>query len=858
MFLNTTLPQPGAAKLGNISQIVKGAYYRALQINDQFVVYRSATQKLIIEYKDGSLFSFDNQVSAVFENNTFLTSNGKLIWLYKKNNNTKIFLAVFNTATKKMERDLFITNDTGFPSIAIDAFLNRIIIYKSIVAAGTAGHAYIYAYTYTNGIVTAYHDDTTVPIDSQIWLAFKENATGFYRSYRNTSVSKIDHIFHATLDDTLYNVTPAGGAVLVANTPTQLYYPTYSGQVDTIFVLNRDMTQISGWSPAGVNLQSFSPVTIDSRPNLYHADYDPTGYARLFIDVSTQILYDSLTFTAIKLQAPNIITPAIEYPICEKGLPDAYPAIDFSDRQSAFILSNNSKSCVLGSTVYALDNANACLVEPQGQNIHAIPVQTKNRPAFEYNTGLIKFSEPRNSENILWLSSKTYIAFNISGQVIVRSRVSSAFFDSISTGHTFAGVLFSQQTGLIYIRTANRFFVTDGITYMNEYNVTNVPGQLREAFIWNDKLCYRYDIGMSQININTLVHNFYAINYSRSGLVRLTPNPFTGELYLYDADYPAEVRKVIINLTGEDFTDNNIFYPIATQLVDSGLPVGLRPLFVAHQFEIRAVSENEILFIDYVNEVVSIVDNFRHNYQYTGGFFTQSSLMLGSNISIFNGYIACHNVTGLFTYSDFDIGYIPREDLLLEDTPMLDMSPLISYTAGRTYWLGSFIDENSFALYLQGNPTNYLFEFATVGRRFDINNLATGNYSHRFVAVYNTSTVVFNILNILPNGYSRESLADYSITQANGSTRIDVPNYDTKHYKYNVNYVVTEAVIQNALTMFYNQSKLLANPAERCEIYFYDRYLTDVIIGKATLLSAEYSWHSFDRYYLSLSFEVII
>lgn len=851
-MITTNLPEPNAAKRGNEFSELPANEYRYLQIGNNFVVYRSLTQQLSIKYTDGARYNFANQCSAIFENNTYLTPDGQLLWLYKQEN--QIYLNVFNTATRALVRSLYITTDAGFASLAIDRFLNRVIIYKSVVASG---HSFIYAYTFTNAQLVAYHDSTTeVAPDTVLYLAFKENTTGFYRGLKNSDGSKLDHVSSGELSNQTYNTNPLAGANLVANT-TSIYFPCYSAAVDILFTINSTMTQLAGWSSASPNTQVFSPVDIDARTDLFHAQGAPVGYPRVLLDTHTQIIYDTITQTRLKVSAPNIVTLAAEYPICENGLLDSYPLIGtIPDRQDMLTLSNNTKNAVIGRVPYKLDDANFCKILTPAAAKHIIFENNSDTPNVTTQTGLCVKEVARTGNPILITARRQ--VYELNGQLSFYSQNGLLAISTFSspTGNKI-GVLKSLTSDIYILRTNNALYkLSILISQLEEIPAPTFDGSCREAFIWNDKMYFRFDNGMTIVEPNLTTINHSQVNYARSGDVRLSPNFVTGELLLYDRATPSVIRKIITNLTFEDYTSTS-FYSIGSVILSNELPIGTRAQFTSHNFAFRALNQVDLLFFNTENGSINLVDRSRHAYQ-LATTATQSYFNIGSEIKIFGGnYIAADFIYGLVSYTSQSLNFIDWGLIALEAEKDVQLGELGSPTKPAIWF--TYLD-NKLAFALFGSNAEKMFTFGSPGLRYNIGldfNVFDLLKQHLFVIVYNTQVKYVSIDAIPEDGYTFELLADYSTQANNINTKVDIPNYQKNHTKYTAQYIVNEEQVTNILNAFTNQAEQSRNPDVRFEVYFFDVYLTSILYARAIFNEVSYEWHTENQYKLNMIFEVL-
>jgi hypothetical protein len=844
-MINSSLPLPSTALLGVINTRLTQGAYRYLQTGNNFIVFRNVQQKLVIEYDDATRYAFDNQCSAIFENNTHLTESGLLIWLYKQGNG--LYLKIFNTLTRQVVRSEYITQEAGFASIAIDRFLSRVIIYKSVVAAGSFGHSFIYAYTWTSNQLVAYHDSTIeVSPDTVVYFAFKENAPGYYRSIKTNSVSKIDHIFHGSLSNQEYYATPLAGSNLVANT-SDLYLPAYSGTVDAVFVLNASMTQISAWSPATPNTQILSPVTIDGRSGLFHAQGAPTGYPRLLLDTNTQILYDTVTYGRFRLQTPNIITSVIEYPVCESGDLDAYSTLPTTDRQSGFIISASSSVAAISEQVFNLNSTSACpLVRSSKQSLHlSFPKVVSTNLINPSKTGLL-------AESITVTGDVEY--FDNDATITSSGNVFRFYRSGILIG---SATLTANKVGIIRIAN-NLIILRSGSSYVKFTDVAvsivtgsvNLVGPCYDAFLWNNIAYFRFANGISLIkdpetNAGPID---YAVAYTRSDFVRLSPNLVTNELWLFDSGFPNIVRRVNINLSNEDLTNistQNLYTEILSNELTSTAPTA--------SFAFRVISETDFILINQSTPFsVQVIENLQTTLTATANS-SQVSRLTGLDIKIFdNNLLAIDFLSGIFLLNLERLQYVDDSQINIANNLAANFVSLIQPTT-RHIW-----GAKNNQLTLEFNKNLYT-GFTEFGRFYNPSNdilFSSTSAIHAFAIVYSASQDSVAVNFVEPDSVKKSLIQDYEVKVANSVSQIDAPGYTGKHFEYNVEYILPEAETSLLLKAFYLQATRMVE-STRFRIYFKDFYSDENGVGEAIIKNCSYEWHSKDRYKVQLAFEVV-
>jgi hypothetical protein len=845
MHLTSSLPISSLAKLGNKLIINSDSSYTGLQTFDNGIVYRTATQKLIIKYITGEQFEFNNQCSAIFENNTYISPNGLLLWLYKESN--KIFLGVFNLVTKSLTRNLYITTDIGFPSIAIDSLLNRVVIYKSLPASGTYNHSYIYSYTFTNNTLVAYHDGVgTNPVDSFIHIAFKKNSTGFYRSIQNLTIgfTKIDYIFHGTLDNQLYFENPVGGSTLVQNVnSTDLWYPHFIDSLNLLLVYNQEMTSVSAWSTTLANTQSVSPFVVDTRTSLFHADFDKIGYPRLY--QLNDLIFDQRLY--LTLNTIGSLTSASQYPICSNNLVSiSYLDINTSDRQSGFIVSNSTKKAIISLEGYQLDDKDACDVEQYGQVKDTIFVNATS-PNLLTHTGLI-------NTNLFTTQPNNYTVLYIDQDVCVSQQgFSLTFVDSSATQLTLT---LTSLTPLAFVRLNNKLFIKNSTDFIvvnltsltTEINSPESGGTIVEAFCWNNKVYFRSNSWVLIYDTELNTYSNTLVVYSRSGKVRLLANQFDGKLYLYDREFPNSIYLLTINLTTEDYTATNFLKTV----VDDNLPIGLRTAFDDNLFGCHWVSETDIFFIDYFSNNASVLQNFR-NIESAFGYTPQTitNRAAGSETFVFNNYIFDINAKGIFSYVYSQLTFIGYSDLLLE-TPVTEIiTNPPSGIPNQQIFFNS--DGENLVVHLNNydlaNQELFSYDFLTVGSKksnFNVNS----DFDHEFFVNYLNSQYTLGIEGLTEESYSKERIIEAETILGNNFSKLETNKRLGIRYKYTVSYLVTESQLTWLVNVYNDQAMDLPG----FELFFKDSYREEEDIEPIVVTSVDWNWFAKDTYFIQIEF----
>ena len=862
MLITNPLSAPSSAILGNQVETNTERQYTVLGLFDTGIVYRTAGQKLVIAYDDSYEIELPGQCSALFENNTYISDNGFLIYPYKKGTQDW-YVYSFDLVNRSLVRDTFLVVDPGFPSVAIDEFLDRIVFYKA--DPRESGLGYAKSFTWTNNILSDFFSGIYVQ-NVIIHLAFKNGTTGFFRSIYNfdTNQGKISDITGGTIDGELYNYIPAGGETIIQDINNDdIWYPVVSPDNANIFVLNNAATEISAWSTSVLNTQSLSPSVIDTRDFLYHSQ-DKIGYPRLFGNIAHNIVYDQRTLTAIDATG---LSAADDYPICINGLVTAYPtgALELLDRQTAYLQSNSTKrGCVLNK-VYDLDSSQSCSIVFQ-EIVSAAQANflLSDRPDLRLRTGLFEDSPSLSGNGQVYYADQNVViyessfqAYEINGNAIAGN--SNNVFNFVAEGDYY--VIINETHVNIYN------FITDTLTSAvipGGLTITN----LYDNIIWNNKAYFR---GVNQVviaDLDTLTVQSATINFAASGKisqVKLIPNPLDGNLYLYDNTIPTNLYRLTINLAFEDYVSDYLIFSV---LVTDQLPVGIRPSSVSVLYA-AWIRKETLLFYESGTATVQIIKNLRDITQkeLTGLDDNGSTFDDRTYINVFNNYIYLNRLNGILEYNDSTLSFLPLNTIAME-TPGGPEYGAITFSPIQGGVFGS--QDNKLTFFLNADSpiigTNDPVQFATfetVGRRMIADPLVAQTSTHSFGVDTNTEFFVRTFDSIPEGGYESQLLMETTNNYGNDHNKINSYKRENNRVGYKVRYYTDEETVTFFSNLFHTQAAWINDPASRLNCYFKDLYRQENVsfdfqpVKEILFTEVYFEWYHKDIYLLTLEFETI-
>ena len=581
----------------DISSELAGRYC-VLAVGRAYWVARDVDGVLVVRVATGDILRFESVVSELNETNVAIVPNN-VVFCYRGANND-ILLTAVNLQTGGRAVTHYLTSDPGFPSFLVGN--NETHIYKSDLSSGTPGKGWHFIINNTNlAFLTRVQDSSGLPSDVKVHLGVSP-AGNFYRGYRTATSGALEALNVNSLAATdIYSSSFAGATVIQNSDVTSLYYPVIDEVNGTAYVMDETLTSFQGWSLTTVNqTDTAGPINIDTRPNKFGLN-NLVAFPLLQLDSSNNTV--SHTRTYFRWDSANAVQLTVQ---------DLNLCIEINDTTNLLSNKINTQIYDSGSSVaflledsvnriYNLNSADFCPIVisglyTQGYRLDGARGIQQVKPTQLHPTITPDFIDdaPRYADADFLLSGAgTSFTVNGGTPATLTSNLSDCTVNVVDR--------------TLYIRDAAEVLrVAQGSSAVQRSAASNINVQVYSLVI-NSKIFYFHSNGISIWNTLTQTEEVVPLTFTRFSRVRLFVNEFRNEVYLFDRDFPNELRLLNLEPNLFDYTERSVYINVTTLLTTS-FPSATAKAANSANWTILQADPERIIYIDYSNGQYEVIN----------------------------------------------------------------------------------------------------------------------------------------------------------------------------------------------------------------------------------------------------------
>ena len=670
---------------------------------DVVAIARDFDKNIVLQASDGSVRVHSSFATELYEPTIYFDKANDLVYFMSIDSFQNIYIVGVNCLDNSQVFQRFLTKDIVPLSMVYDEFRNELIIWRHLLSQGSVGHSFIATFNITTQVLENRHEGSNLfPNDAFVHLTVDPTTGQYIRALHYTigggTTNAIQFLNLTVLDGSIYSDTVTGGVDLEVNfntaTPSfgfPLAYiqcvrnPLFGGDQVVFFVCRGGERHgtVYRQSPTTWDYVSFDGAVLDFQ-NEFGVQYDKYQIDSINFqasDVRTR-RYARFNYDPNNLPTVPLLNEEIDdqYFICDgKNSTDDYYTsliVDPTSEQENLKYFDNTSLISYINPFFTSNNSLYFL------DFGACPIEDTTNVAYTfYDQGLRRDKTCLPEDLKPELSSTTELTGGIGSGTETLIYDEDFTFDS---GRLFyLGVvilsLITDEYSRMFLKDVpnnSALFVRDNTTLVHYNKTTDSLSTLtvpamgyivhwllfdNTIYLWNTSdlatgtsySVYRVDFDGQDLSTAIFSETIYGstnaevIDMSR---VRVFSNVFDGGLYLFDQNFPSEIR-VLNSIPTFDVSSRGSILANSDLLIASDTTVGRNPVNNS-TFTVDFISPVDVLYVDSFDGKAELINVLAGLTNGRGITFTSNPLsdllpVIGTHLSVMGDYLQDKNLINI-------------------------------------------------------------------------------------------------------------------------------------------------------------------------------------------------------------------